>query len=265
LLAVPVKAPGFAERRKAMLDDIAVVTGGIVASRDSGLSIAGLSLLQLGKAKRITVTKDSTYISDGAGSQEALNARVQAVRNQIERERSDMEREKLQERLAKRSGAVSVIMIGSDGDSETRLHRAINAMFVSRAAVEAGSVPGGGSALWHARDALLVDEADAGKRAGMEVIWSGLTVPLELQVENARADIREVRAGLTSDKSISAGFNAVTRRVEDMYHSGVIDPTDVIVNALRAAFAQGRAVLQTGAWGEEEGGEAAGTAVVPTS
>jgi chaperonin GroEL len=265
VLTVPVRAPGFAERRKSMLDDIAIVTGGTVASRDSGLSITALSLSQLGKAKKVTVTRDSTYISGGAGSREAVNARVQVVRNQIEWARSDMEREKLQERLAKLSGAVSIIMIGSDGDSDARFHRASNAMFASRVAVESGCVPGGGSALWHAREALLSDEADAGKRAGIEVIGAGLSIPLELQVENAKADIREVRAALNSDRSTSLGFNAVTRTVEDLYQSGVIDPTDVIVSALRAAFTQARAVLQTGAWGEEEGGETAEIAVVPTS
>jgi chaperonin GroEL len=266
LRVAPVKSPGFGDRRKALLEDIAILTGGTVVSRESGLSIQGLSLSQLGRAKRITVTRDNTYIGGGAGSPEAVNARVQAIRNRIASTVSDIDREKLHERLSKLGGAVSTIIVGSDGDSETRLYRATNAMFASRAAVESGTVPGGGSTLWHSRQALLsLDESDAGKKAGIDVIASALGIPLELQVANAKANIRDVRAALDADKSTSIGFNAVTRRVEDLYKSGVIDATDVIVNAARVAFTQARAVLQTGAWGEEEGGELEGKAPVATS
>jgi chaperonin GroEL len=265
LLVVAVKAPGFGDRRKAMLEDIAILTGGVVVSPESGWSVRNLSLSQLGRAKRITVTRDSTYIAGGAGSREAVNARVQAIRKRIESTTSDMDREKLQERLSKLSGAVSIIAIGSNGDQETKYYRATNAMFASRAVIESGAVPGGGSALWHSRESLLqMDETDPGKKAGIEIVASGLGVPLEVQVENAKANIRQVHGTLAADKSPSLGFNALTRSVEDLYKSGVIDGTEVVVTALRAAFTQARAILQTGAWGEEEGTQAEG-APVPVS
>ncbi len=255
LLAVPVKSPGFGDRRKAMLEDIAILTGGIVVSRESGLSLQSLSLSQLGRAKKISVTRDSTYIIDGAGSQEAVNARVQAIRKRIQSTRSDMDREKLQERLSKLCGAMSIIAIGSDGDQETKYYRATNAMFATHVAIESGAVPGGGSTLWHSREALLdLEEEDPGKRAGIDVIASGLSVPLELQVENAKVKILDVRAALAGGKSTSLGFNALKRSVEDLFKCGVIDATDLIVTSLRAAFTQARAILQTGAWGEEESG-----------
>lgn len=256
LQVAAVRCPGFGDRRKAILEDIAILTGGTVISRESGISLQRLSLAQLGKARHIAITKDSTSITGGAGSQDAVDARIQAIRNQIEVTRADMDREKLQERLAKLSGAICIVSVGTEGDAAPRLHRAESAMFSARAAVESGIVPGGGSALWHVGQALLsLAEEDSGKKAGIMAVASGLVVPLHLQVENAKANLREVLASLTSDDRPTHGFNAQTRQTEDLFTSGVLDPTDLIVRALRASFVHARNVLQTGAWGEEESAE----------
>lgn len=250
---VAVKAPGFAERRRDILQDIAVLTGGSLISRDSPTSLEYISLSQLGRAKTVTVTKDNTYIGGGGGSPAAIEARVQFLRREIEGCTSPYDKEKLQERLAKLSGsAICVIRVGSDG-SESRRERVAAAMHAISAAVQSGVVPGGGTALWNVKQHLLeLDLPDVGKRAGLDTIAQGLASPIEQQIENAKSDLHDINIALEEKQGVFIGFDAESRQVEDLLAKGVLDPLMLVTTALTAAFRHARTILQTGAWGEAE-------------
>jgi chaperonin GroEL len=251
---IGVKAPGFAERRRDILQDIAILTGGTLISRDSPASLEYISLSQLGRAKKVTVTKENTYIEGGGGSPPAIEARVQLLRREIELCNSPYDKEKLQERLAKLSGsAICVIRVRADEDSDSHRGRIVSAMNAISAAIRGGVVPGGGTALWNVRRHVLeLDLPDAGKRAGLETIMEGLTYPLEQQIDNSKADLHDINIALDDKEGVFVGFNAESRQVEDLLTNGVLDPLILVTTALTTAFRQARTILQTGAWGEAE-------------
>lgn len=231
-----VKAPGFGDRRKAMLADIAVLTGGQVISEDTGMSLEGVDLTMLGSAKRVVITKDNTTIVDGAGEEDAIKGRVSQIRAQIEATTSDYDREKLQERLAKLSGGVAVIKVGAATETEMKekKDRVDDALSATRAAAEEGVVPGGGVALIRASKALTQVVFEDERRFGVEILARAIEAPLRQIAANAGIDgsivINRVR-----ESSASFGYNAQTDTYGDMIEMGVIDPTKVVRSALQNA------------------------------
>jgi chaperonin GroEL len=241
-----VKAPGFGDRRKAMLQDIAILTGGTFVSEDLGNKLEGLSLSELGRAKRITVDKDNTTIVDGAGKKSEIEARVRQIRAQIEETTSDYDREKLQERLAKLVGGVAVIRVGAATEVEMKEKKARveDALNATRAAVEEGIVPGGGVAYVRAQQALDGLKLEGDQAFGVRVIRHALEEPLRQIAKNAGVDgsiaIEKVRAGKGA-----FGFNAATEEYEDLVQAGVIDPTKVGRYALQNAASVASLMLTT--------------------
>jgi chaperonin GroEL len=238
LKVAAVKAPGFGDRRKAMLEDIAILTGGEMISEDLGIKLENVTLDMLGQAKRITIDKDNTTIVDGAGAKEAIEARVAAIRQQVENTTSDYDREKLQERLAKLAGGVAVIKVGGASEIEVkeRKDRVDDALHATRAAVEEGIVPGGGTALLYATKALegLKGENDDQTR-GIDIIRKALQAPVRQIAENAGHDGAVVAGRLIDGKDPTLGFNAQTEVYENLVQAGVIDPTKVVRAALQDA------------------------------
>jgi chaperonin GroEL len=231
-----VKAPGFGDRRKAMLEDIAIMTGGQVISEDLGLKLENLTLADLGTAKKITIDKDNTTIVDGGGSRSALEGRVKQIRAQIEETTSDYDREKLQERLAKLIGGVAVINVGAATETEMKEKKARveDALNATRAAVEEGIVPGGGLALIRAGKALDKLEVEGEERAGVNLIKRALEEPVRQIANNAGFEGSIVVQRLM-DGQENVGFNAETGEYEDMVKAGIIDPTKVTRFALQNA------------------------------
>ncbi len=231
-----VKAPGFGDRRKAMLEDIAIMTGGQVISEDLGLKLENLALADLGTSKKITIDKDNTTIVDGGGSRSALEGRVKQIRAQIEETTSDYDREKLQERLAKLIGGVAVINVGAATETEMKEKKARveDALNATRAAVEEGIVPGGGLALIRAGKALDKLEAEGEERAGVNLIKRALEEPVRQIANNAGFEGSIVVQRLM-DGQENVGFNAETGEYEDMVKAGIIDPTKVTRFALQNA------------------------------
>src|SRR4030095_2439945 len=231
LKVAAVKAPGFGDRRTAMLEDIAILTGGEMISEDLGIKLENVTVQMLGTAKRITIDKDNTTIVDGAGTHEAIKARTEAIRQQIENTTSDYDREKLQERLAKRAGGVAVIKFGGASEIEVkeRKDRVDDALHATRAAVEEGIVPGGGTALLYATKALegLKGENDDQTR-GIDIIRRALQSPVRQIAENAGHDGAVVAGKLIDAKDPTLGFNAQTEEYENLVQAGVIDPTQVV-------------------------------------
>jgi chaperonin GroEL len=238
LKVAAVKAPGFGDRRKAMLEDIAILTGGEMISEDLGIKLESVTVNMLGQAKRVTIDKDNTTIVDGAGAKEAIEARVGAIRQQVETTTSDYDREKLQERLAKLAGGVAVIKVGGASEIEVkeRKDRVDDALHATRAAVEEGIVPGGGVALLYATKALdgLTGENDDQTR-GIDIIRKALQSPVRQIAENAGHDGAVVAGKLIDGKDTSLGFNAQTETYENLVKAGVIDPTKVVRAALQDA------------------------------
>jgi chaperonin GroEL len=238
LKVAAVKAPGFGDRRKAMLEDIAILTGGEMISEDLGIKLENVTVAMLGQAKRITIDKDNTTIVDGNGTREAIEGRVAAIRQQIENTTSDYDREKLQERLAKLAGGVAVIKVGGATEVEVkeRKDRVDDALHATRAAVEEGIVPGGGTALLYATKALegLKGENDDQTR-GIDIIRKALYSPLRQIAENAGHDGAVVSGKLLDSDDATLGFNAQTDQYENLVQSGVIDPTKVVRTALQDA------------------------------
>src|ERR671933_279555 len=238
LKVAAVKAPGFGDRRKAMLEDIAILTGGEMISEDLGIKLENVTLNMLGQAKRVTIDKDNTTIVDGAGAKEAIEARVGAIRQQTETTTSDYDREKLQERLAKLAGGVAVIKVGGASEVEVkeRKDRVDDALHATRAAVEEGIVPGGGTALLYATRALegLKGENDDQTR-GIDIIRKALQSPLRQIAENAGHDGAVVAGKLIDGNDPTLGFNAQTEVYENLVQAGVIDPTKVVRAALQDA------------------------------
>jgi chaperonin GroEL len=233
-----VKAPGFGERRKTMLEDIAILTGGQVVSEDLGIKLENVKIDMLGQAKKVIITKDDTTIIAGAGNKKDIEARCSQIRQQIEATTSDYDREKLQERLAKLAGGVAVIRVGGASELEVkeRKDRMEDAMHATRAAVEEGILPGGGVALLYAARALdSLNLADEDQRRGVEIVRRALSAPLRQIVENAGIDGAVVAGKLAERNDPSYGFDAQTETYCDMFEAGIIDPTKVVRTALQDA------------------------------
>ena len=238
LKVAAVKAPGFGDRRKAMLEDIAILTASDVVTEDLGIKLEDVTLDRLGTAKRVMITKDNSTIVDGAGSAEAITTRVAALQGQIEVSSSDYDREKLQERLAKLSGGVAIIKVGGSSELEVkeRKDRVEDALHATRAAVEEGILPGGGTALLYASKALdSLDPVKDDQRRGIDIVRRALQAPLRQIAENAGYDGGVVAGRLLDERDENLGFNAQSEQYENLFQSGVIDPTKVVRTALQDA------------------------------
>ncbi len=248
LHAVAVKAPGFGDRRRDMLEDIAVLTAGQVVSRELGSRLAETTLAQLGRARRVVIDKESTTLIGGAGAATALQARMQQIRKQIERTTSDYDREKLQERLAKLSGGVAVVRVGAPTEAEMKARKDAldDAIAATKAAVAEGMVPGGGLALLRTVPALLAEEArlDGDERTGLQILRRALEMPVRIIAENSAVDDGVVVARLLAEQG-SVGFDAAQNRYVDMYEAGIIDPTKVVRIALENAVSVASVLLLT--------------------
>ena len=243
-----VKAPGFGDRRKAMLEDIAVLTGGQVISEDIGVKLENVTLDMLGRAKRVRIDKENTTIIDGAGSKDDIQARIKQIRAQIEETTSDYDREKLQERLAKLAGGVAVIRVGGATEVEVkeRKDRVEDAMHATRAAVEEGIVPGGGVALLYAIKALdALNSANDDQRVGIDIVRRALQAPARQIAINAGVDGSIVVGKLTDKDDPSWGFNAQTGEYGDLVQAGVIDPAKVVRIALQDAASVAGLLIMT--------------------
>ncbi len=238
LKVAAVKAPGFGDRRKAMLEDIAILTGGEMISEDLGIKLENVTTAMLGTAKRVTIDKDNTTIVDGAGEKSGIEGRVTAIRQQIENTTSDYDKEKLQERLAKLAGGVAVIKVGGSTEVEVkeRKDRVDDALHATRAAVEEGIVPGGGTALLYATKALAnLKGANDDQTRGIDIIRRALETPLRQIATNAGVDGAVVAGNLLREDDETRGFNAQTETYENLVEAGVIDPTKVVRTALQDA------------------------------
>jgi chaperonin GroEL len=236
LKVAAVKAPGFGDRRKAMLEDIAILTGGQLISEDLGIKLENVTLDMLGRAKKVRIEKENTTIIDGAGKKADINARTNQIRQQIEETTSDYDREKLQERLAKLAGGVAVIRVGGATEVEVkeRKDRVDDAMHATRAAVEEGIVPGGGVALLYATKALQRLKADNDdQKVGIDIVRRALSVPVRQIAENAGADGSIVVGKLLDKNDNNFGFDAQSGEYVDMVKAGIIDPTKVVRLALQ--------------------------------
>ncbi len=243
-----VKAPGFGDRRKAMLQDIAVITGGQVISDEVGLKLENAQVTDLGKAKRIVVDKDNTTLIDGAGEEAAIKGRIAEIRAAIDKATSDYDKEKLQERLAKISGGVAVINVGAATEAEMKEKKARveDALHATRAAVEEGIVPGGGVALIRAQKVLKsLKLDDAEEQIGVDIIRKAIEEPLRMIVQNAGGEGSIVLEKVRSSKDDKYGYNALTDTYEDLVASGVIDPTKVTRTALQNAASIAGLLLTT--------------------
>jgi chaperonin GroEL len=238
LKVAAVKAPGFGDRRKAMLEDIAILTGGQVISEDLGIKLETVTLDMLGTAKRVTITKEDTTIVDGAGAKKDIESRCKQIRAQVEETSSDYDREKLQERLAKLAGGVAVIKVGGSSEIEVkeRKDRVDDALHATRAAVEEGIVPGGGVALLYSVKALAaVAYANNDQKVGIEIVRRALQSPVRQIAENAGHDGAVVAGKLLESTDANFGFDAQTGTYTDMIKAGIIDPTKVVRYALQDA------------------------------
>ena len=248
-----VKAPGFGDRRKAMLEDIAILTGGKVISEDLGIKLESVKLEDLGRAKKITIDKDNTTIVEGTGKQNDIEGRVKTLRAQIEDTSSDYDREKLQERLAKLVGGVAVIKVGAATETEMKEKKARveDAMHATRAAVEEGIVPGGGVALVRAARVLekyqinSEGEGDPDEQIGVNIVRRALEEPLRQIVQNAGKEGAVIVEKVRSEKNENIGFNAATEQFEDLVKAGVIDPAKVTRTALQNASSIAGLMLTT--------------------
>jgi chaperonin GroEL len=248
-----VKAPGFGDRRKAMLEDIAILTGGKVISEDLGIKLENVKIEDLGKAKKITIDKDNTTIVEGAGKQADIEGRVKTLRAQIDETTSDYDREKLQERLAKLVGGVAVIKVGAATETEMKEKKARveDAMHATRAAVEEGIVPGGGVTLVRAAKALEKfltskdGEGDPDEQIGVNIVRRALEEPLRQIVQNAGKEGAVIVERVRSEKNENVGFNAATETFEDLVKAGVIDPAKVTRTALQNAASIAGLMLTT--------------------
>ena len=246
-----VKAPGFGDRRKAMLEDIAVLTAGQVISEDLGIKLENVKLEDLGRAKKITVDKDNTTIIEGAGKHSDIESRIKTIRAQMEETTSDYDKEKLQERLAKLAGGVALIKIGAATETEMKEKKARveDAMHATRAAVEEGIVPGGGVALVRAAKVLekfdVGEDGDSDEQIGVNIIRRALEEPLRQIVQNAGKEGAVVVERVRADKNDSFGFNAQTEAYEDLVKAGVIDPAKVTRTALQNAASIAGLMLTT--------------------
>jgi chaperonin GroEL len=244
--AVAVKAPGFGDRRKRMLEDIAILTGAEVITEEMGLKLENTKLSQLGRARKVVVDKDSSTIIDGAGDSEGIKARIKQLKAEIETTDSDFDREKLQERLAKLSGGVAVVKVGAATETEMKekKHRVEDALQATRAALEEGIVPGGGVALLNAADAIKSDGVEGDERTGAFIVSRALEEPIRQLADNAGLEgsvvVDKVRAAAKGQ-----GLNVETGEIEDLVKAGIIDPTMVTRSALQNAASIAKNILTT--------------------
>ena len=248
LKSCAIKAPGFGDRRKAMLADLAVLTGAQVISEELGLRLADVKLAQLGRAKRVVATRDDTTVVGGAGERKAIDARMQQIRHEIDKATSDYDKEKLQERLAKLAGGIAVVRVGAPSESEMKSRKeaiddAINA---TKAAVDEGIVPGGGLALLRVIDAVAAEEArcEGDERTGVQILKRALEAPTRQIATNSAADggvvVSRMQAG-----SGNIGFDAAANRYVDLVEAGIVDPTKVVRIALENAVSVAGVLLLT--------------------
>jgi len=244
--AVAVKAPGFGDRRKRMLEDIAILTGAEVITEEMGLKLENTKISQLGKARRVVVDKDSTTIIDGAGDTDGIKARIKQLQAEIENTDSDFDREKLQERLAKLAGGVAVIKVGASTETEMKekKHRVEDALEATRAALEEGIVPGGGVALLNAVDSIKLDGFEGDEKTGAAIIRRALEEPLRQLSENAGLE-GSIVVGQVRGAKKGHGLNVDSGEVEDLVASGIIDPTKVTRLALQNAASIAKNILTT--------------------
>jgi chaperonin GroEL len=246
LQVAAVKAPGFGDRRKAMLEDIATLTNGRAITEDLGIKLENIKIEDLGKAKKVTIDKDNTTIVEGAGTTASIEGRVKQIRAQIEETSSDYDREKLQERLAKLVGGVAVIKVGAATETEMKEKKARveDAMHATKAAVEEGIVPGGGVALVRGGKALENLKLEGDQKVGLEIIRRAIEEPMRHIATNAGAEGSIVVAKVKEMKA-DEGFNAATETYEDLVKAGVIDPAKVVRNALQNASSIASLLLTT--------------------
>ncbi|MER8395337.1 chaperonin GroEL [Mesorhizobium sp. M0045] len=266
LKVAAVKAPGFGDRRKAMLEDIAILTGGTAISEDLGIKLENVTLNMLGRAKKVVVEKENTTIVDGAGSKSEIQGRVSQIKAQIEETTSDYDREKLQERLAKLAGGVAVIRVGGSTEVEVkeRKDRVDDAMHATRAAVEEGILPGGGVALLRAAKALdniQVDNPD--QKTGVEIVRRAIEAPVRQIAENAGAEGSIIVGKLREKQEFSFGWNAQTGDYGDLFGQGVIDPAKVVRTALQDAASVAGLLVTTEAMVAEKPKKEAGAPAMP--
>jgi chaperonin GroEL len=243
-----VKAPGFGDRRKAMLEDIAILTGGNVISEELGTKLENVTLNMLGRAKKVSIDKDNTTIVDGSGKKADIQGRASQIRQQIEETTSDYDREKLQERLAKLSGGVAVIRVGGSTEVEVkeRKDRVDDALHATRAAVEEGVLPGGGIALLRALKALeKVQPANADQKAGVEIVRRAIQAPARQIAQNAGDDGSVVVGKLLEKTDYGWGYNAATGEYQDLVKAGIIDPAKVVRTALQDAASVASLLITT--------------------
>jgi len=247
LSACAVKSPGFGDRRKAMLEDISILTGGKAIMEETGIKLEGIKLEDLGRAKRVTVDKDTTTIIDGAGSQKNIEGRIKQLRAQIEETTSDYDREKLQERLAKLAGGVAIIKVGAATETEMKEKKARveDALHATRAAVEEGIVPGGGVALLRASVALQALKVEGDEQFGVTIVRRACEEPVRQIVLNCGTEGAVVVEKIKTNKDPNFGFNASTEQYEDLVKAGVIDPTKVTRTALQNAASIASLMLTT--------------------
>jgi len=247
LNACAVKAPGFGDRRKAMLEDIAILTGGKAIMEETGIKLEGVRLDDLGRAKRVVVDKDNTTIVEGAGTEKAIEGRIKQIRAQIEETTSDYDREKLQERLAKLAGGVAVIKVGAATETEMKEKKARveDALHATRAAVEEGIVPGGGVALLRAAQALKGLKLGGDEQIGVDIVRRACEEPLRQIAQNAGYEGGVVVERVLASDNLNYGFNAETGQFEDLVQAGVIDPTKVARTALQNAASIAGLMLTT--------------------
>jgi chaperonin GroEL len=244
--AVAVKAPGFGDRRKRMLEDIAILTGGEVITEEMGLKLENTSIAQLGRARKVVVDKDSTTIIDGAGGSEGIKGRIKQIKAEIESTDSDFDREKLQERLAKLAGGVAVVKVGAATETEMKekKHRVEDALQATRAALEEGIVPGGGVALLHAIKAVDATKLEGDERTGAMIVQRALQEPLRQLAANAGLEgsvvVNDVRAAKAGQ-----GLNVDTGEIVDLVKAGIIDPAMVTRSALQNAASIAKNILTT--------------------
>jgi chaperonin GroEL len=266
LKVAAVKAPGFGDRRKAMLEDIAILTGGQVISEDLGIKLENVTLDMLGRAKRVLISKEETTVVGGTGKKQDIQGRIAQIRAQIEETTSDYDREKLQERLAKLAGGVAIIRVGGATEVEVkeRKDRVEDARHATRAAVEEGIVPGGGVALLYAGRSLdKLEPENEDQRVGIEIVRRALRIPARLIAENAGVDGSIVVGKLTEQKNSTFGFNAQTGEYQDLVKAGVIDPTKVVRSALQHAASVAGLLVTTEAMVAERPKKEAASAGTP--
>jgi chaperonin GroEL len=241
-----VKAPGFGDRRKAMLGDIAALTGGVMISEDLGVKLENVGLDKMGRAKKITVTKDNTTIVQGGGDTKEVQKRIEQIRKGIETTTSDYDREKLQERLAKLTGGVAIISVGANSEAEMKQKKARveDALHATRAAVEEGILPGGGVALLRCKEAVETTKGKGDEKIGVDIVAGVLDAPLRTIADNGGLD-GSVVADEVSRKGVNVGFDANTGEYVDMFKAGIIDPTKVVKTALANAASIAGLMLTT--------------------